>query len=357
MNIYRSVYSSLKGSKDRKERAERIINDCQRLGVSILTPSQYPLTLQNSHFVPPILFAEGNVAQLNEQVFVSIIGTRNPSEYGVRVTKGLTDQLRRDGVTVVSGLANGIDGIAHMSSICKTKDYIPTVAVLPCGHDTTYPTGHRELRARILSHNGTVISLYPPYSTLKKYHFLERNQLVAGLSLITVLIEGGERSGSLSTASAALKASRELYVLPGRIDDPLSVAPLQLLNMGAKPLLSFEAISFDLRDNGLLKCGFETSNQHSERIFISSEFTGQISGGSSKNTLVDGATVKTQTRKIPERWRNLLNHLNEKEYLHRDLLMRKVSIPCGDLDTLLLEMEMEDLVETNSSGVRKTSRL
>jgi DNA processing protein len=190
----------------------------------------YPAPLLLCEDPPPLLYVLGSFAEADRRS-VAVVGTRQPTEYGLRVAAELAAGLARTGLTVVSGLARGIDGAAHQAALDAGGR---TVAVL--GHGLahkTYPGEHRDL-ARTVAGHGAVVSQFPLDAEPLKHHFPLRNAVIAGLSLGTVVVEGEEDSGSLITADLALEMGREVFAVPGPADAPMSQGPLKLIQQGAK---------------------------------------------------------------------------------------------------------------------------
>jgi len=160
---------------------------------------------------------------------VSIVGTRDSTAYGERITRTLTRTLVRSGVTVISGMARGIDGAAHRTAL---EEGGKTVAVLGTGIDVPYPVGHRQLHRAIAEH-GLVVSENPPGMRAHKGAFPKRNRIIAALAPVTIVIEAGFRSGALNTASQALELGRIVAAVPGPIDSDQSRGSNQLLRDGA----------------------------------------------------------------------------------------------------------------------------
>lgn len=190
--------------------------------------AQYPIELLDLAYPPAELYAIGSEAALTKPR-VAIVGTRNSTAYGERITRSLTRSLVRAGVSVVSGMARGIDGIAHRTAI---EDGGRTVAVLGTGIDVPYPVGHRALHHAISEH-GLVLSENPPGMIARKGAFPKRNRIIAALAPVTIVVEAGFRSGALNTASQALELGRVVAAVPGPIDSEQSRGSNQLLRDGA----------------------------------------------------------------------------------------------------------------------------
>ena len=164
---------------------------------------------------------------------VAIVGTRRPTSYGKEVTYKLASDLASRGIVIVSGLALGVDGIAHRASLDAGGI---TIAVLANGLDSIYPSTHVSLSRDILSKGGALISEYPPDTSARDFQFLERNRIVSGLADAVIITEAASRSGTLSTAAHALNQGKDIFVVPGNITSPLSAGCNALIKQGAQPL-------------------------------------------------------------------------------------------------------------------------
>lgn len=153
--------------------------------------------------------------------------------YGREVIHRIVPDLIRAGLTIVSGLAYGVDAEAHrVMLLCKGRG----IAVLGTSLETTYPASHTSLRRQLVAQGSLILSEYPPGTSPQKYHFPERNRIIAALSGVTLIVEAGEKSGSLSTAQAALDANQVVCVIPGDITREGSLGALRLLKQGAEPV-------------------------------------------------------------------------------------------------------------------------
>ncbi len=166
---------------------------------------------------------------------VAVVGSRKPTAYGRAVSQQLVGELARHGIIIVSGLAIGHDGLAHRACLDAGGT---TVAVIGNGLNDIYPHRNQGLAQDIIAAGGTIISEYPPDAPVYPSHFLERNRLISALADVVVVIEAGERSGTLNTASHALAQSREVMAVPGNITSPLSRGCNKLIAEGATPILS-----------------------------------------------------------------------------------------------------------------------
>ena len=170
---------------------------------------------------------------------VAVVGTRKPTAYGKEVAYSFSYELAKQGVIIVSGLALGIDGIAHKAALDAGGT---TVAVLANGLHTIYPSSHYQLGKRIVENGGAIISEYEPGKSALPYQFLARNRLISGLSDAVIVIEAASRSGTLNTVSHALEQGREVFAVPGAITSPLSAGCNELIKQGAQPATSVQDI-------------------------------------------------------------------------------------------------------------------
>lgn len=201
----------------------------------------YPAPLRALAHPPQTLYVRGGW-RAEDAHAVAVVGSRRASPYGVAVAEWLGRELARCGVTVVSGLARGIDGAAHRGAL---EGGGRTIAVLGCGVDVLYPPEHAGLARRIMR-AGAVLSELPPGTPPLKQHFPMRNRLISGLALGVVVVEGRERSGAVITADFALDQGREVFAVPGSIFDETSRTPHRLLQQGAKLVTRVEDILDEL---------------------------------------------------------------------------------------------------------------
>lgn len=199
--------------------------------VSINEPG-YPQLLKEINDSPHTLFIRGKLP-LDKTPTIGVVGTRKFTDYGKLACEEIVGPLARQGIIIVSGLALGIDGIAHKTTLNNKGT---TVAVLGGGVDkkTVAPTSHSDLAEQIIADGGAVISEYPPGFTPTAYSFPARNRIIAGLSLGTLIIEAAEKSGALITTRCALDYNREVFAVPHPINSPTGAGPNNLIKMGAK---------------------------------------------------------------------------------------------------------------------------
>lgn len=219
----------------RKERAREIWFYCDHAGVRLLPydHKKYPAVLRELADPPVLLYCKGQLPDLEVYPSVGVVGPRETDEYGEVVAYKLSFEMAAAGAVIVSGLADGIDGIATAGALASGG--IP-IAVLGCGIDRTYPAHHVKLRAECEGH-GAVITEYAPSTPPNAQNFPVRNRLISALSRAVLVVHAPEKSGSLITARYALLQGRALFAVPGDVTKPRSVGSNLLLQMGARPAL------------------------------------------------------------------------------------------------------------------------
>ena len=210
--------------------ASRAIEACRERGIEILLPwdAEFPRLLRELPDPPSVLFLRGSLKK-NDALGIAIVGTRGASQYGRTQAERFARSLARAGLTIVSGLARGIDAAAHQGAIDADGR---TIGVLSNGVAEVYPPQHKELGESIVSH-GALLSEMPPWTKPKKGMFPQRNRLISGLTLGTIVIEAGERSGALITARLAGEQGREVFALPGLVTAPNARGCHRLIRDGA----------------------------------------------------------------------------------------------------------------------------
>jgi DNA processing protein len=203
-------------------------------GIQVLTweDDGYPRRLKEINQPPPVLYLRGDLIPDDEWA-VAVVGTRRITAYGRQVTEEIAGSLARSGVSVISGLARGIDAVAHRATLASGGR---TLAVLGSGVDRIYPPENRSLAEEVI-HQGAVISDYALGTPPEGVNFPPRNRIIAGLSMAVIVVEAGERSGALITAGFAADQGREVFAVPGNIIAPQSKGANRLIQEGARPLL------------------------------------------------------------------------------------------------------------------------
>jgi DNA processing protein len=231
------------GTSPRSRPLEHTLRRLERLRVRVVPGRHpdYPHRLAALVDAPPVLLVRGQVGVLDRPA-VAIVGARAATQVGRRTARGLARELAAQGLTIVSGLARGIDAEAHLGALEAGGR---TVAVLACGPDRIYPPEHRRLAHEILE-RGAVISEMPLGTPPRAAHFPLRNRLISGLSLAVIVVEARRRSGSLISVRHALDQGREVFVVPGGVEGPFAEGSNRLLREGARAILDGQDVIEDL---------------------------------------------------------------------------------------------------------------
>jgi DNA processing protein len=259
-----------KGPSEKK--VERELTLLQDVGGKILTfhDSLYPKRLKEIYDPPPLIYMRGELKE-RDDFALSIVGSRRTSPYGRWVTEKISQEIARQGVTIVSGMARGIDSVAHGGAISGGGR---TLAVLGSGVDVVYPPENRSLYGQIMDH-GAVLSEFPMGSPPEGIHFPRRNRIISGLSIGVVVIQASDESGSLITADYALEQGREVFAIPGNVGADGSRGTNRLIKEGAKLVESSDDILEEIlpqwkreREEGLSKASTPEQDLSKEEKII-----------------------------------------------------------------------------------------
>jgi len=298
------------------ERTDAVLRQCDRtlaenVAVLACTDPDYPPQLAELDDAPPLLFVKGSVDIL-AMPGVAVIGTRRPSSYGRRVTSKMVRGIVRHGVVVISGMARGVDSLAHHLAL-KASGH--TVAVLGCGVDVVYPPEARSLRDRI-AEEGALVSEFRMGTTPEAMNFPRRNRIISGLSRCVLVTEAPRKSGALITADAANNHGREVFAVPADITREQGEGSNRLIGQGAHVALTPEDV---LTAIGI---GVVVSTPEGEQMALPIEMPAGI----------------------PDEWRTIVNAL-DIEPQHVDVLAARIGRSTPQLLQNLMDMEMQDLVE------------
>ena len=202
---------------------------------------RYPARLRETFDPPVLLFARGRL-ELLDSLMLAVVGTRRPTPYGIAATERLAADLGRAGLTIVSGMARGIDSAAHRGALSANAN---TIAVLGCGADLVYPSENRKLASQIIE-QGLLLSEFPMGSPAYPQNFPIRNRVISGMSAGVLVIEGAQYSGSSITARLALEQGREVFAVPGNITSRMSWGPNLLIKQGAKLVQDWNDVIVEL---------------------------------------------------------------------------------------------------------------
>jgi DNA processing protein len=306
---------------------EALLQQHERSNPQFWTPADadYPQLLLETPDPPPVLYYKGCVEPLENQGIipaVAIVGTRRPSDYGRRWARKLSKTLAQSGYTIVSGLAEGVDTEAHHSCLAASGR---TIAVLGTGVDVVYPWRNQEL-AQQVTNCGLLLSEYPTGTQPDRVNFPRRNRIIAGLSRATLVIEAPSRSGSLITARLANEYGRDVYALPGSLDNSRAKGCLELLNQGAQVILGEKELLTVLGDLPKLRSDFALPNAPTTQLSLLSE-------PPSVDLLATlEPTLKTVLLAVP------------LEPTNRDYIVEQTGLATGIVLSALLQLELMGLV-------------
>jgi len=229
---------------------EKAFADVMDNKIKILTikDQDYPLLLKEIPNPPFLIYYQGEIFEKQDNYSLAVVGTRKISPYGQQVTENLVSELTRSGLVIISGLALGVDAVAHGACVSLNGK---TIAVLGSGLDNIYPSAHTPLARRIIDSGGLIISEFPLGMPSYRSNFPHRNRIIAGLSRGTLIIEAAQNSGSLITAKLALDFNREIFAVPGPIYSDNSQGPHSLIKQGAKLITSAQDIIEELNLSNL----------------------------------------------------------------------------------------------------------
>lgn len=328
------------------ERADAMLEQLWEDGVHLIVRGSegYPRLLAQTAKPPHLLYVLGG-ANLCDRFPLAVVGTRRASGYGLRHTRAIARELAAQGVSIVSGLALGIDSAAHEGALDAQGR---TIAVLGSALDKMYPPENKDLMARILGMGGSVVSEYPPGTAPTRYSFLERNRIIAGLSLGVLVTEAPARSGALSTAQRALDEGREVFAIPGDIDRATSQLPNRLIGEGAHVVtcagdilrqIVIEPDSAAKKESETAQTGRTEKREHPKK----KRATRRADAAQSESALQDTPAAKP-ARELDAQERAVYAAL-EKGETDFDTLCEQTGMDATELGSLLLMMELDGLIE------------
>ena len=298
---------------------------CKHPGNQVLTfaDANYPSSLLTISDPPPVLYVKGRAELLNRKS-IAMVGSRNATLQGIQNARRFAHVLSTAGLTVVSGLALGIDGAAHEGALSEIATEGSTVAVTGTGLDLVYPAKHRELAHQIAVH-GCLVSVYPLGTPGIASNFPRRNRIISGLSQGVLVVEAAAQSGSLITARSALEQGRDVFAIPGSIHSPLSKGCHQLIRQGAKLVESAQDILEEI---------------HIQSTTLKEKFS------------PPHVAVNTAANSVnPSAITNQLLHAAGHDPVSVDELAARTSMTMAEVQASLLELELEGRIERLASGM------
>ena len=304
-------------SRQARKDAEEELARVRKLGCGLLNwdEPEYPQRLLEIYDPPPLLYVRGDPTALNRHS-ISMVGTRRPTPYGNQVAERLGRDLAERGLTIISGMARGIDSSAHQGA-CRAS-HGGAVGVLGTGVDVIYPKENRKLFAEV-EKRGALISEFPLGSHPAPENFPVRNRVVAGMALGVVVVQGAQYSGSLITARLGMEFGREVYGIPGNITADVSFAPNQLIKQGAKLVTSWEDVVEELPTEVRAELFPVEASTREERASLFAD------------------ALSPQEKKV-------FGLLGVDETVHVDELVEKSELTSSEVLAALCEMEMKGIV-------------
>ncbi len=301
------------------------LKEVQSKNIKIITliDKEYPSLLAEIFDAPFVLYVRGNL-DCSKKETIGVVGTRMMTGYGREVTRKITGELVESGLTIVSGMAYGVDTVAHETALERGGK---TIAVLGCGVDIIHPISNRVLYWKIVEKYGAIVSEFPPGMMASRGLFPARNRIISGLSLGVVVTEGAKDSGALITAKYAAEQGREVFAIPGPITSPLSKGPTLLLKHGAKLVTEVNDILEELK---------LPKNQDSRLDSSSKDWEDVL-------------------KHFPPEERKILEIL-QNENLHFDEIARKSKIEAAILGGTLTVLEMKKIIKNMGGGIYGLNR-
>lgn len=305
-----TVYENFNSFRQKTD-PQKLISEIENKNIQIISSldSNYPEKLKEISDPPAVLYVRGELKP-EDNVALGVVGTRKITSYGREVTELLVRQLSQTSLTIVSGLARGVDSLAHKTAL---ENGARTLAVLGCGVDIIYPPENTNLAKEILK-NGAIISEIKPGVEPSRGYFPARNRIISGLSLGVLVTEADEKSGSLITASLALEQNREVFAVPGPIYSKLSKGPSDLIKQGAKLVTNVEDILEELNLNK------------------------------------DFKKAQAKTIKAESKEEELILSILENENKHIDQIVRETKLSQDKLNQVLITMELSGKIKNLGSG-------
>lgn len=342
--------------------ADRILQKCAHHKIRVLSMADpdYPRHLYNIYAPPVVLYALGNIAGLNDEAVITVVGTRMADRYALEATSYLASGIARAGGVIASGCAVGIDSAAHLAAVEARKR---TIAVLACGIDINYPAESAKLKRRILNTGGVLLTEYPPGVGVFKGTFPVRNRILAGIASGVLVTQAPVRSGALLTANHAIDQGKELFCLPPySIFDPKYAGVIQYLREGAIPVFSPEDV--------LLPYYAAYPDKIDLTVLKGTSTKGKIVNGPTEQAAVPAPSVKMtavppempqkkepdygKMQKNPETLFDELHRLVYNQLNTHPMSVDELAIACkldaGTLFSVLTDLEIEGVVSPLGGG-------
>jgi len=344
------VFTNMQLSRLRQipiSQTEILLEECARQNAHILSPQDaaYPARLLQIPGLPLALYVRGSLEALHDRLPLAIVGTRRASRKSVDICARLSTDLVHAGCAVVSGGALGIDSAAHWGTLHAGGS---TVAILGCGLDINYPIENASLRAKIAESGGAVVSEYPFGTAPAAKNFPIRNRLISGMSAGVIVIEAGEKSGSLITANCAAEQGRDVFAVPGDAFGSTYTGGNKLIRDGAKPVFSamdileeYEFLYPNLLDMRRAERDLARASIEPEKVIVKSKPVGAAIMPPAKPKPTPHPTQPTSLSPLEQQILLLVSYTPQ----HVDHIMKAISAPYGELFAALMHLEMQALIE------------
>lgn len=342
------IRARLKARRD-LDAARQLAEFCAESGIDIISidDKRYPRRLAEIYMPPQLIYVKGELPDIDSLISITVVGSRECSDYGRKFANDLAYDLAKAGVFIVSGMAMGIDAAAHRGALAAGH---MTAAVLAGGVDVVYPAANRELYREIVQ-SGAIISERPPQTVGRGNFYRERNRILAGLSCGVVIVEGGESSGTKLTANHAIDSDRDLFAVPGKPGDEGAELPNRLIKDSAKLVTSAEDIiseyisvypielkrGIDLID--------ETRSERRQRRRNDNE---------PKDAAIPSRS-RSEEKKPPRSFENfdgkhriILEYLYHNNGAHIDDISRDCGIAMSELSFLIIQLEMQQVIRQSA---------
>ena len=348
------------------DKAKEILEFCEKNNISIITPdnSQYPKILLRIPECPLVLYMKGKLPDLSAKISIATVGTRKMTEVGKRCAYEFAYDLSKSGMIITSGMALGIDSIAHRAALDAMGS---TIAVLGSGIDVIYPSQNADLYDEICE-KGAIISEFSPGTPPLGHHFPVRNRIVSGISVGTLVIEAGERSGSLNTARHAFEQGRDVFSVPGPNGEYNNKGSNGLLKSGANTVTEAEDIIkfYSERYGSQIKFAHITKRRHLQNISLPETKAIKNTGRSRKGNkasivCAEPPALHDNTDKefseesyisLGEPMFSMVKALSKGPMTSEDI-SQALNIPFGNLLTAISMLELQEIIEKDSDGKYK----
>ncbi len=347
------------------ENAYLILNKCKRMNFGILPYNDelYPSRLRTIKNPPVVLYYSGKLPIIDNEVCIATVGTRTPTPYGCRCAYEISYDLATSGAVVVSGMAFGIDSICHRAALDAGGK---TIAVLGCGLDIIYPKENTDLYKNLIA-QGTVISEFAPGTKPSSYSFPQRNRIISGMSLGTLLVESKLKSGAMITAKKTIEQGRDLFAVPGRVGEYNSMGPNSLIQNGAKSVNEAKDILKEYEFLYPEKIHIKASNR--KKVFSSTNYSHstpqniqprisslvserrEYSDNAENNQKINEANIQKNFDHLPDEQKNICNTLIEHKQLTAEEISIKTGLIISDTMSALTILEIQGIIRALPGGM------